>query len=171
MHLALAMLKTYCHEIGESYYHLMSFGMSRCAVEIWREFVMQQSKRRILVIDDDAFVRESLTALLRKDGYLATEASSGAQGIELALRAPPHMILCDLLMPGIDGFGVLARVRAEPSTAAIPFVFITSSTDPGDSRLGFQLGANDYLVKPIDCAMLSALVRERLGQTAGTTVS
>jgi CheY-like chemotaxis protein len=70
-------------------------------------------------------------------------------------------------MPGVDGFGVLARLRAEPSTAAIPFVFITSSTDPGDSRLGFQLGANDYVTKPIDDKVLMALVKERLRRVAG----
>ena len=98
-------------------------------------------------------------------------AVDGAQGIELALRAPPHLILCDLFMPGIDGFGVLARLRAEPVTAGIPFVFITSSTDPGDSRLGFQLGANGYVTKPIDGKVLMALVKERLGAVAGTIMS
>jgi CheY-like chemotaxis protein len=129
---------------------------------------MRQLKRRVLVIDDDALMRESLLGLLLKEGYLPIEASSGAQGIELALRTPPHLILCDLFMPGVDGFGVLARLRAEPTTAAIPFVFITSSTDPGDSRLGFQLGANDYVTKPIDDKVLMALVKERLRVAVGT---
>ena len=132
---------------------------------------MRQSKRRILLIDDDDLTRECLVGWLSREGYLTIEASSGAQGIELALRSPPNLVLCDLFMPGVDGFGVLARLRAEPSTAALPFVFITSSTDPGDSHLGFKLGANDYVTKPIDGEKLIEVVRERLGAAAVATES
>lgn len=88
--------------------------------------------------------------VLREEGFVLLEASSGAQGIEMALRSPPDLVLCDLLMPGVDGFGVLARLRAEPVTAGVPFVFLTSSTDKEDSRVGFGLGANEYLHKPLD---------------------
>lgn len=96
--------------------------------------------------------------VLREEGFVLLEASSGALGIEMALRSPPDLVLCDLLMPGVDGFGVLARLRAEPATAGVPFVFLTSSTDKEDSRVGFGLGANEYLHKPIDGDELVAVI-------------
>jgi CheY-like chemotaxis protein len=119
---------------------------------------MPPVSRRILLIDDDPVVREAAAMVLREEGFVLLEASSGAQGIEMALRSPPDLVLCDLLMPGVDGFGVLARLRAEPATAGIPFVFLTSSTDQGDSRVGFGLGANEYLHKPISGDALVAVI-------------
>ena len=110
------------------------------------------------MIDDDPIVREAAAMVLRDEGFVLLEASSGAQGIEMALRSPPDLVLCDLLMPGVDGFGVLARLRAEPATAGVPFVFLTASTDKEDSRVGFGLGADDYLHKPIDGNALVAVV-------------
>ena len=86
----------------------------------------------------------------------------------MAMRARPDLVLCDLLMPGVDGFNVLARLRAEPATAAVPFVFITASADEGDSRVGFGLGANDYLHKPLDGDTLIRVVERCLaGAAAG----
>lgn len=123
---------------------------------------MPSRTRRILIIDDDPLLREIVAAALSDAGYVPMEAASGAQGIEQVLRSPPDLVLCDLLMPGVDGFGVLARLRAEPATAGVPFVFITASTDHGDTRLGVQLGANDYLHKPIDNEALLAVVEQRL---------
>jgi CheY-like chemotaxis protein len=124
----------------------------------------QAAQRRILIIDDDEFMLESLAAIVSGGGYLPVQASGGLEGIELALRSPPHMILCDLLMPVMDGFGVLARLRSEPTTSAIPFVFITSSTAVEDSRIGFLLGASDYLTKPVDPAALLSLIGQRLAE-------
>jgi CheY-like chemotaxis protein len=114
--------------------------------------------RRILLIDDDPIVRAAAAMVLRDEGFVLLEAESGAQGIEMALRSPPDLVLCDLLMPGVDGFGVLARLRAEPATAGVPFVFLTASTDKEDSRVGFGLGANEYLHKPIDGDALVAVI-------------
>lgn len=119
---------------------------------------MPPRTRRILLIDDDPVVREAAAMILREEGFSLLEASSGTQGIEMALRSPPDLVLCDLLMPGVDGFGVLARLRAEPATAGVPFVFLTASTDKEDSRVGFGLGANEYLNKPIDGDALVAVI-------------
>ena len=127
------------------------------------------TKRRILVIDDDDMLRELMVFALREAGYEPFEAAGGERGIELALRSHPDLILCDLMMPGIDGFGVLVRLRAEPKTAAIPFVFITSSSAAEDSRLGILLGANDYVTKPVDSAKLLELIEQRLGVTKSIT--
>lgn len=123
----------------------------------------QPPKRRILLIDDDATTREVVSFELSAAGYQPIEAASGSEGIDLALRSPPHLILCDLMMPGVDGFGVLVRLRAEPKTAAVPFIFLTSSSDTEDSRLGFLFGANDFVTKPIGGAALMALIEKRLG--------
>ena len=120
------------------------------------------SKRRILVIDDDDMLREVMVFALREAGYEPFEASSGERGIDLALRSHLDLILCDLMMPGLDGFGVLVRLRAEPKTAGIPFIFITSSSAAEDSRLGILLGANDYVTKPVESAKLLKLIEQRL---------
>jgi CheY-like chemotaxis protein len=128
----------------------------------------QSTHPRILIIDDDEAMLESLAAIVSGGGYLPIEASGGMQGIELALRSPPHLILCDLLMPVMDGFGVLARLRSEPATSAIPFVFVTSSTVAEDSRTGFLLGASDYVTKPVDPTALLSLIGQRLGEATGS---
>lgn len=128
---------------------------------------MPPKQARILVIDDEAAVRENVSRFLRLEGYLPMEAAHGAQGIEMALRTPPDLILCDLMMPGVDGFGVLARLRAEPSTAGIPFVFLTASADVEDARVGFLLGANEYVTKPFNLAVLAGIIEQRLASTRG----
>lgn len=127
---------------------------------------MNTRRYRILVIDDEASVRDNVVRFLRLEGYLASEAADGEQGIGDALRSPPDLILCDLMMPGIDGFGVLARLRAEPATAGVPFVFLTASADMEDARVGFLLGANEYVTKPFSLAVLGAIIEQKLAKGA-----
>lgn len=122
--------------------------------------------RRILIIDDDPVIREFAAIVLSAAGYVTPQATGGIQGIEMALRSPPDVVLCDLLMPEIDGFGVLARLRAEPATAAVPFVFMTASKESGDAHVGFMLGADDYLTKPLDGDQLVAVIARRLASAA-----
>ncbi len=129
--------------------------------------MMSAKQARILVIDDEAAVRENVSRFLRLEGYLPMEAAHGTQGIEMALRTPPDLILCDLMMPGIDGFGVLARLRAEPATAGVPFVFLTASADVEDARVGFLLGANEYVTKPFNLAVLAGIIEQRLKAARG----
>lgn len=119
-------------------------------------------RSRILVIDDETAVRENVMRFLQLEGYLPSEAEDGERGIQMALRSPPDLVLCDLMMPGIDGFGVLARLRAEPATAGVPFVFLTASADMEDARVGFLLGANEYVTKPFSLAVLGAVIEQRL---------
>lgn len=121
---------------------------------------------RILIIDDEPVVRGCAAEVLSGDGYLVMQAAGGAEGIAMALRWPPDLVLCDLLMPGVDGFAVLARLRAEPSTADVPFIFITSSTELEDARVGYSLGADEYINKPLAGEALLALVERRLQRPA-----
>lgn len=125
---------------------------------------MPPKMARILVIDDEAAVRVNLVRFLKMEGYLPIEAENGEQGIQAALRSPPDMVLCDLMMPGVDGFGVLARLRAEPATAGTPFVFLTASADVEDARVAQLLGANDYLTKPFNLADLRNIIAQRLAE-------
>lgn len=124
---------------------------------------MLRRQPRILVIDDEPVARQQLENLLTDEGFYVMTASGGSEGIATALRSPPDLVLCDLLMPGVDGFGVLARLRAEPATADTPFIFVTASTDSDDSRLGFRLGADEFITKPFSGDALMRLVSRRLG--------
>lgn len=127
---------------------------------------MPPRRARILVIDDEELVREMLVRFLNLEGYVPIEAENGEQGIQMALRSPPDLVLCDLMMPKVDGFGVLARLRAEPATAGKPFIFITASADVQDARVAELLGANAYLTKPFNLADLRAIIAERLAEAS-----
>jgi CheY-like chemotaxis protein len=118
----------------------------------------------ILVVEDETAVRRNLVRFLTLEGYEVREAANGEQGIEIAMRAPPDLVLCDLLMPGADGFAVLARLRAEPRTAGTPFIFLSANAEPRNTQTGFLLGANEYLTKPVDLDVLAAAVAKRLAE-------
>lgn len=123
---------------------------------------MRLSRRKILVIDDDDMRRETISSGLRGVGYQPIEASNGREGIHLALRSPPHLILCDLMMSGLDGFGVLGHLRAEPKTAGVPLIFMTSGPDTGDTGLRLLLETDDFVIKPIAGEMLMNVIEKRL---------
>lgn len=117
---------------------------------------------RILVIEDEAAVRDNLVRFLELEGYAVDSAANGVEGIERALRRKPDLVLSDLMMPGIDGFGVLARLRAEPATADLPFVFLTASADAQDAQVAFKLGACEYVNKPFSLPVLATVIAQRL---------
>jgi CheY-like chemotaxis protein/nitrogen-specific signal transduction histidine kinase len=122
----------------------------------------------VLIIDDDPATRELLSRMLAKDGFRVLEAGGGEEGLALARSARPDVITLDVLMPGLDGWGVLAALKEEPELAAIPVVMLTIA----DQRnLGFSLGAAEFLTKPIERAQLSAVLsRYRRGSGAGAGV-
>lgn len=120
------------------------------------------SVKRILVIDDDARLREQYTELLRLDGYDVIEARNGREGVERARQDLPDLVICDITMPEMNGHRVLETLRSEPRTAHLPFVFLTGWNEQEDVRTGMNLGADDYLTKPLVPAELSAAVRARL---------
>lgn len=119
-------------------------------------------KTRILVIEDESRMRANLVTILRMEGFEALDAPDGATGLDVAKRLLPELILCDISMPKMDGHAVLAALRAEPSTARIPFIFLTARGDKADVRGGMNLGADDYLVKPVEIDELLAAIQARL---------
>jgi len=117
---------------------------------------------KILVIDDDAMMRKQIAALLAAEGYATAEARNGREGAALAAKEKPDLVLCDITMPEMNGHRVLEAVRADTATAHLPFIFLTGWGEKEDLRTGMNLGADDYLVKPVEPADLLAAVKTRL---------
>jgi len=118
--------------------------------------------KKILVIEDEADLRANVTRFLRAEGYEVTAVANGAVGVETALAQMPDLIVCDIAMPEMDGFGVLFSLRENVTTAKIPFIFLTASTRTYDREWGVQLGANDYITKPFKLEQLLEAIRKRL---------
>ncbi|MFB8790069.1 MAG: response regulator [Potamolinea sp.] len=103
---------------------------------------------KILVIEDEESVRENILELLEVEGFNAISAENGLIGLAKAQQQHPDLILCDIRMPELDGYGVLTALRAEPTTARIPFMFLTAKAAKSDLKRGIELGANAYITKP-----------------------
>lgn len=104
--------------------------------------------KTILVVDDAEFILESASTLLRFEGYNVLTAADGEEGIEMAFKEKPDLILCDISMPKLDGYSVLDKIRSNPSTETIPFIFLTAFTEKSNMRAGMEKGADDFLIKP-----------------------
>lgn len=117
---------------------------------------------RILVIDEDPLLRANLRRLLTLEGHAVTEAEGGLPGVQLALADPPDLVLCDLVMPDLDGFAVMSRLRADPRTACVPFVAVTGSAAASEVAHGFRLGADGYVTKPFEIDHLLGVVARLL---------
>ncbi|MEG4986324.1 response regulator [Microcoleus sp. BR0-C5] len=103
---------------------------------------------KILVIEDEEAIRENILELLEAENFEGIGAINGKVGIKLAIETIPDLILCDMMMPEVDGHGVIKALRSEPLTATIPFIFLTAKADKVDVRMGMELGADDYITKP-----------------------
>ncbi|MEG3924602.1 MULTISPECIES: response regulator [unclassified Microcoleus] len=103
---------------------------------------------KILVIEDEEAIRENILELLEAENFEGIGAINGKVGIKLAIEKIPDLILCDMMMPEVDGHGVIRALRSEPLTATIPFIFLTAKADKVDVRTGMELGADDYITKP-----------------------
>lgn len=128
---------------------------------------------RILIIEDEKHTRDNLATILEMEGYQPITASDGEAGVAAAVRELPDLILCDVTMPKLDGFGVLTALRQDERTAAVPFIFLTAKNDRPDVRAGMNLGADDYLTKPASAeevlaAIETRLIRHQTLQSSGT---
>ena len=104
--------------------------------------------KKLLVIEDNQEVRENLEEILSLSNYDVITAENGLIGVEKALKEIPDLIICDVMMPELDGFGVLHILGKKPATSDIPFIFLTAKTEKEDFRKGMNLGADDYITKP-----------------------
>lgn len=124
--------------------------------------------KKILVIEDEPEMRRNLTTILRLEKFQPFAAENGRVGVELAKRELPDLILCDVMMPELDGHGVLRALRAHTATEAIPFIFLTAKGEREDLRTGMNLGADDYLTKPVPKAELLKAIAARLQRSEQT---
>ncbi len=122
--------------------------------------------KKILVIEDEAAVRANVLQILDSGGYQGIGVEDGSAGLELARRELPDLIVCDIMMPGMDGYALLQALRADPTTAAIPLIFLTAKVDRSDVRQGMDLGADDYLSKPFRRRDLLHAIDARLRRRA-----
>jgi DNA-binding response OmpR family regulator len=122
--------------------------------------------KTILVIDDNADIRDNTAEILDLAGYRTLKAENGKQGVEIASREIPSLIVCDIMMPELDGYGVLHLLRKNPDTVGIPFIFLTAKTERSDFRKGMEMGADDFITKPFEEIELLNAVEVRLKKSA-----
>ena len=121
--------------------------------------------KKILLIEDNLEMRENTSEILELANYEVITAENGRKGVKAAQDHKPELIICDIMMPELDGYGVLHILSKDPATATIPFVFLTAKADRNDFRKGMNLGADDYITKPFDEAELLNAVESRLKKT------
>src|SRR5678815_5462223 len=118
--------------------------------------------KKILVIEDEPEMRRNLLTILKLEKFHPLGAENGQIGLSLARKEKPDLILCDVMMPELDGYGVLQALRDDPATLTTPFIFLTAKGEKPDIRAGMNLGADDYLTKPVGKADLLNAITARL---------
>lgn len=118
--------------------------------------------KKVLLIEDNKEVRENIAEILELADYDVTTAENGKRGVELAKTTSPELIICDIMMPELDGFGVLRILSKNPETSGIPFIFLTAKTEKSDMRKGMNLGADDYITKPFEEDELLEAIETRM---------
>ena len=119
-------------------------------------------QRTVLIIDDHDDIRENTAEILDLAGYKTFTAENGKKGVDIAIKEKPSIIVCDIMMPELDGYGVLHLVRKNAATENIPFIFLTAKTERSDFRKGMEMGADDYITKPFDDIELLNAIEIRL---------
>lgn len=118
--------------------------------------------KKIALIEDNHEMRENIQEILELANYKVYSAENGKKGVELIKSEKPDLILCDIMMPELDGYGVLYMVSKNPETASIPFIFLTAKSEKDDFRKGMNMGADDYLTKPFEDTELLDAIEKRL---------
>jgi DNA-binding response OmpR family regulator len=120
--------------------------------------------QKILIIEDEDTIRENIGDMLRADNFIVIEAEDGRIGVQMALAENPNLIICDVMMPEVDGYDVIEEIMTHATTNLIPFIFLTAKTTKEDLRKGMDLGADDYLTKPFTRKELLDAVNTRLAK-------
>src|SRR5476651_2557735 len=123
--------------------------------------------KKVLIIEDNDDIRENVIEILELAGYTVAAAANGRDGVDLAIKDVPDIILCDIMMPELDGYGVLYLLSKRPETMTVPFIFLTAKAEHFDRRKGMELGADDYLTKPFDDMELLSAIESRLKKKEG----
>ncbi|HTN47632.1 MAG TPA: response regulator [Flavipsychrobacter sp.] len=118
--------------------------------------------KKILLIEDNQDIRENMAEILELSGYAVLTAADGKEGVATALQTGPDIIICDIMMPVLDGYGVIHMLQKNPGTCNIPFIFLTAKSERGEMRKGMELGADDYITKPFNATELLNAVESRL---------
>ena len=125
----------------------------------------QYYMKKILIIEDHEDIRENLAEILDLAGYKTFTAENGKIGVEIAEKERPDLVLCDVMMPVLDGYGTLSIMHKKQSTADIPFIFLTAKSEKTDFRYGMNLGADDYITKPFESNELLKVIEMRLAKS------
>jgi DNA-binding response OmpR family regulator len=128
-------------------------------------------RKKILVVEDDPDLVELLSFNLRACGFVVSTADNGVDGLKKARSIIPDLILLDLMLPQLDGFGVCEVLRRDPATTAVPIIMVTAMSSQFARLAGLEAGANDYITKPFSPKQLIARVREMLARTASQPVA
>ncbi len=123
---------------------------------------------KILVIEDEVTILENIVEILEMEGFEVFDADNGQTGITLARTHLPDLVICDIMMPKLDGYSVLLALQDDPVTAMVPFIFLTAKTQRSDVRQGMELGADDYLTKPFTADELLTAIHTRLKKKTTT---
>ena len=123
---------------------------------------VSRALRRVLVVDDERKNRQLIEVMLGEDGYQVLTANCGADALEMVALSAPDLVLLDVMMPGMDGYQVASRLKADPKTAHIPVVILTALGDANSVAHGLGAGAVQYLTKPVNRAELRACVSSLL---------
>ncbi len=129
----------------------------------------EHEKMRILIVEDEGDLQELLRFNIEREGYMVSSAMTGERGLELASEMMPHLILLDLMLPGVDGLRVCRTLKANPETAGIPVIMLTAKGEEADIVVGLELGADDYMTKPFSPRVLIARINAVLRR--GSVVS
>lgn len=118
--------------------------------------------KRILLVEDNEAIRENTSELLELENYEVLTAQNGQEGLEVAIRELPDLIICDIMMPEMDGYHLLKALRNQESLVNTPFIFFTASAEKSEIEKGLEMGANDYIVKPFDADDLMQIMAKYL---------
>ncbi|MEI6464487.1 MAG: response regulator [Verrucomicrobiota bacterium] len=126
-----------------------------------------ESSVSVLIVEDDEMLRTNLAEILELEGFSYATARNGAEGLEVARRTLPAVILSDASMPVLSGFEMIRALRADERTRHIPVIILSAAIEPERKQLGIDLGATDYIIKPFSVDQLVATIRQRLGANPG----
>src|ERR1700712_4712649 len=122
--------------------------------------------QRILLVEDNDEIRENTAEILELANYKVDTAANGKAGIEIALKVIPNLIICDVMMPVLDGYGVLHLLQKNETLKNVPFIFLTAKAERGDFRKGMEMGADDYITKPFSDIELLTAIERRLAKAS-----